>query len=180
MIKEAVLSEDGKYRYSLTRIWDESKPIVMWVMLNPSKANADFDDPTIRKCVGFASSWGYGGIAVFNLFSYVSPFLEDLLTVEYLIKDFQKYYSEFDRLHDMSEIMVLAWGNDNLIRRLAKTRNMILKPRQGGRVANHTEMMLNLPKYKKARYLALSKYGVPKHPLYLPYSLTPLKFEPQK
>lgn len=65
----AILSEDGKYRYCLTRVWDAEKPLLYFVMLNPSTADGDDDDPTIKKCVGFAKLNKFGGIMVFNLFA---------------------------------------------------------------------------------------------------------------
>lgn len=65
----AIISEDGRYRYCLTRVWDPKKPILYFVMLNPSTADADEDDHTIRKCVGFANYNGFGGIFVVNLFA---------------------------------------------------------------------------------------------------------------
>jgi hypothetical protein len=67
--KTAVISDCGTYRYLLTRTWDGSLPHVGFIMLNPSTANADTDDPTIRRCIGFAKAWGYGGIAVRNLYA---------------------------------------------------------------------------------------------------------------
>jgi hypothetical protein len=61
---------DGGYRYSLTRIWDADKPLLAVTMLNPSTAGPTENDPTIRKCIGFAMRWGYGGIVVVNLFAF--------------------------------------------------------------------------------------------------------------
>jgi len=66
----AVVSDDGLYRYILTRTWDRSLPALVFCMLNPSTADATVDDPTIRKCIGFAQRLGYGGIIVVNLFAY--------------------------------------------------------------------------------------------------------------
>jgi hypothetical protein len=68
--KAAFISDDGHYRYWLSRDWDGAKKRVMFVMLNPSTADASVDDPTIRKCVGFAQRLGYGGLSVYNLFAY--------------------------------------------------------------------------------------------------------------
>lgn len=65
----AVLSTCGTYRYRLWRQWDRTKPLLGWVMLNPSTADAQTDDPTIRRCKGFAQDWGFGGIVVRNLFA---------------------------------------------------------------------------------------------------------------
>lgn len=67
--RSAVLSECGRYRYWLFRKWAHA-PILCFVMLNPSTADALKDDPTVRKCVGFAKLNGYGGIGIANLFSW--------------------------------------------------------------------------------------------------------------
>ena len=67
----ADVSADGVYRYSLGRTWGEpGAPALPYVMLNPSTADAAEDDPTIRKCVGFARRLGYTGIVVANLYAY--------------------------------------------------------------------------------------------------------------
>lgn len=66
---EAVISPDEVYRYRLTRVWDHELPAMTWVMLNPSTADAETDDPTIRKCTGFAERSGCGSIIVVNLFA---------------------------------------------------------------------------------------------------------------
>lgn len=65
----ADLSPCGTYRYDLWRRWSDG-PWALWIMLNPSTADADMDDPTIRRCRGFSQAWGYGGLAVVNLFAY--------------------------------------------------------------------------------------------------------------
>lgn len=70
---DAKFSECGKYRYKLIRQWkesDESKGYVNFVMLNPSTADANEDDPTVLKCVAFAKHWGYGGIIITNAFAF--------------------------------------------------------------------------------------------------------------
>ena len=69
----AILSRDGAWhRYLLARIWDPSPAaaLLAWIMLNPSTADHERDDPTVRRCAGFARRLGYGGIAVANLYSY--------------------------------------------------------------------------------------------------------------
>jgi hypothetical protein len=67
--RSAVLSECGTYRYELRRAWDDDRVTVCWIMLNPSTADANDDDPTIRKCIGFAKRWGFGSLVVVNLFA---------------------------------------------------------------------------------------------------------------
>ncbi len=66
----AEFSACTRYRYALRRVWDPSLACCGWVMLNPSTADAREDDPTIRKCVGFAHRWGFGSIFVANLYAY--------------------------------------------------------------------------------------------------------------
>ncbi len=78
--KSAQLSEDGKYRFLLRRSWGTpGGPHITFVMLNPSTANADVDDPTIRKCCGFASRQGVEAIEVVNLFALRSTDPDALL-----------------------------------------------------------------------------------------------------
>lgn len=67
--RKAVISECGNYRYTLSRTWGDERPCV-FVMLNPSTADAEIDDPTIRRCMGFARREGCGSIFVVNLFAY--------------------------------------------------------------------------------------------------------------
>jgi hypothetical protein len=78
--KGAVLSECKNYRYHLWRIWDRDLPCMVWVMLNPSTADAEEDDPTIRRCISFARDNGYGGISVKNLFALRATDPAELLT----------------------------------------------------------------------------------------------------
>lgn len=94
VIKGALLSKCERYRYRLTRHWDASRRALPFVMLNPSTADADKDDPTIRRCMEFAKREGMGGIVVVNLYAFratkpldmfsepanVGPHNEDYLT----------------------------------------------------------------------------------------------------
>ena len=77
----AVVSDCGKYRYRLTRRWSDG-PTLTFVMLNPSTADADFDDPTIRRCVNFAKREGCGGLLVVNLFAFRATDPKNLPTGE--------------------------------------------------------------------------------------------------
>ena len=67
----ALFSPDCRFRYRLWRRWGTG-PLCVWVMLNPSTADANKDDNTIRRCVGFARMWGFAGIEVVNLYPLVS------------------------------------------------------------------------------------------------------------
>lgn len=67
--RDALLSPGLRYRYWLSRTWREQPGFLLWIMLNPSSADALDDDATIRKCMGFARRWGYGSITVVNLYA---------------------------------------------------------------------------------------------------------------
>ena len=68
----ATVSACGRFRYRLGRSWAEQgdEPVLLFVMLNPSTADAVVNDPTIKRCMGFARAADFGGIEVVNLFAY--------------------------------------------------------------------------------------------------------------
>ena len=101
MEKGAILSTDRKYRYVLTRIWDETKPTVVFIGLNPSIADEEKDDQTIRKCIGYSKRWGNGKLIMVNLFAFRSTGPSLLKRVEDPVGPendsyIQKYVSESD------------------------------------------------------------------------------------
>ena len=75
--KTAIVSACGRYRYLLTRHWGGGSALP-FVMLNPSTADADLDDPTIRRCVGFAVREGCGGVEIANLYAWRATKPEEL------------------------------------------------------------------------------------------------------
>lgn len=156
MKKEAVISQCGKYRYRLWREWDDSKPCVLFVMLNPSTADGEKDDPTIRRCIGYAKSWDFGSLYVGNLYAYRATNPKELLqVVDPLGVDNQKH---LDYMVSQSNLVIWAWGNGAIVAKL--------EDRVGSTTWN-----LNDP----AHYLEMSKGGVPKHPLYLKKDLKPIR-----
>ena len=68
----AVFSDDRVHRYTLTRVWDRSREVAMFIGLNPSTADETQDDPTIRRCTRFARDWGFGGLVMTNIFAFRS------------------------------------------------------------------------------------------------------------
>ena len=157
----AVLSDCLNYRYSLTRVWDDTKPRVLFIMLNPSTADAEKDDPTIRRCIGFAKDWGYGGIYVVNLFSLRATNPKDLLTAPFVVGVENEKWIR--RMSSLSHLVVCAWGNSSIVKKLQKRLDHNWKPLSWV--------------HKPLHYLELSKDGTPKHPLYLPKHLTPIPYE---
>lgn len=156
----ATISECGKYRYRLWRYWEsEGRPLPI-IMLNPSTADGETDDPTIRKCIGFAKRLGFGGIEVFNLFAFRATDPKELRANHYQIgPDNDKIITA--RLHELGlherGYVVLAWG--------ANASNL-QRPKE---LMSHLAMA-----GVRLRALALTRDGTPAHPLMLPYSCTPI------
>jgi hypothetical protein len=70
VLRSAVFDRSGRYRYALERRWAPGGERVAFVLLNPSSADAERDDPTIRRCMGFARAWGCAALEVVNLFAW--------------------------------------------------------------------------------------------------------------
>src|ERR1700741_1245036 len=107
--KSAIISDCKKYRYSLSRVWDSSKPKVLFIMLNPSTADANNDDPTIRRCMNFAKSWGFGSLYVGNLFAFRSKEPTHLLYAEDPIGNLNA--NHLQTMSEFVDLIVCAWGN---------------------------------------------------------------------
>lgn len=150
LLKSAYFSEDMLYRYSLSRTWDTGLSKVNFIGLNPSTADHEIDDPTIRRCMGFAKSWGYGGIIMTNLFAFRATDPSDMKKAEDpLGPENQDHIVE---VSNQSRISVACWG-----------KHGVYLNRQ-----NHV-----LRYFNRLHYLKLNKDGTPAHPLYLPGHLTP-------
>lgn len=67
----ASFSPNRSHRYALFRQWEKGGKMMMVIGLNPSDADETRDDPTIRKCVGFAQRWGYTALMMVNAFAIV-------------------------------------------------------------------------------------------------------------
>ena len=106
--KTACLDKDEIYRYTLGRTWDCEKDRLLFVMLNPSTADANIDDPTIARCMKFAKHWGYGGLVVGNLFALRSPHPRDLFQHSDPVGPDNDYHLQ--RLAEECKTVVAAWG----------------------------------------------------------------------
>lgn len=173
MKREATLSPDGLYRYDLTRTVEPGckcerccaasltqTGYVLFALCNPSKASAETDDATERRGWGFTNAWGYSKFVFVNTDPWRSTdpkakrgTTANIIGVNdsYLIRHAQR-----------AALIVCAWGN-NADPSLARRAKHCLEIGAKG-------------KYLHA--LALTKNGVPKHPLYLNGSLTPQRYQP--
>lgn len=159
MIKRAQLSADRAYRYTLERTWDVNGPSVLFVMLNPSTADALEDDATIRRCIGYARSWGYGGLIVWNLYALraTDPRVLDMVS-DPIGRENEAHLWRILEDDVPPALIVCAWG---------------AKPNRG-RYGNRELMMLVGPLYDSQLYvLKLTKDGHPHHPLRLRADLQP-------
>lgn len=131
--------------------------MVCFIMLNPSTADSFEDDPTIRRCIGFAKSWEYGGIYVVNLFAYRATNPKDLLNAPDPIG--QNNWRYIQQYTSVSEKIICAWGNHSIVKKISK------------KFPNY-----NPPVSKTLFCLGKNSKGDPKHPLYLKKNLKPILF----
>ncbi len=156
MKRHAKLSPCGLYRYALSRVWEPAKGAVLFVMLNPSTADHEADDPTIRKCIGFARRWGFGALHVVNLFAYRATDPGNLRRAQKLGIDIVGDLNK-DAIGDAvvaSNQVVLAWGA-NAESWAPYARTVAMGIRSG---------------IRDVVCLGTSKDGHPRHPLMLAYS----------
>ncbi len=122
----AVFSPCGRYRYKLWRVWEPDLPLgcVMFLMLNPSTATDAEDDPTIRRCIGYARSWGYVG----NLFAYRATAPTALQRAAHPVgPDNDRMLRE---MVAQSRLVVAAWGSHGAKygRRVQEVLNLVRQP----------------------------------------------------
>ena len=160
MIKDAKFSDCGKYRFWLKRIWDEELPQLQLIGLNPSTANAETDDPTIRRVAGTADrNWlnglaaanGYGGIWMTNLFPFITAYPSELRTddIGISLNDFVLRATAI-----YCRDVCFCWGNFDVL----------------GRDKVVMEM------FPDALCFGKNKNGSPKHPLYLKSTTELIKY----
>jgi hypothetical protein len=153
MQRGANFSRCGTYRYALRRCWDAARPPALIVGLNPSTADAERDDPTIRRCVRFARDWGFGGVVVGNLFAYRATRPAALRAAPAPVGPANDRWLR--ALTREAGIVVAAWGDDG---------------RHGGR----DRAVLRL--LGAAHCLGTTKAGAPRHPLYVRADVAPRPF----
>jgi hypothetical protein len=151
----AIFSKCRTYRYSLWREWDAERGHVLFVALNPSTADERHDDPTIRRCIGFARDWGYGGVYVANLFAFRATQTSDLLAASAPIGPANDRHLR--RLVTQARIVVAAWGV------------------HGCHLGRDAVVARALP---SLHCLSTTRAGFPAHPLYQPRTRIPVPWSP--
>lgn len=158
--KGATISECGRYRYNLWRQWSDGTRC-LFVMLNPSTADAAEDDPTIRRCVGFAKLFGHGSLEVVNLFAFRATNPRDLVKV--ISKPFHRYVDVIGPDNDLyvdqacarSSRIIAAWGSSAAVDKHLMEYGVL-------------QMRKALEPYAPIWCLTTTGDGSPGHPLYLP------------
>lgn len=110
----------GEYRFRLHRKWDPSKPVLAWVMLNPSTADETKDDQTVTKCINYAKRWGYGKIVVGNLFALRSKHPSALVDHPDPIAA-PENDAWLHRIVDEADDVAVAWGNGGMLHSRGRT-----------------------------------------------------------
>jgi len=146
--RTATFDRTGQYRYSLSRSWEPQAAQVVFIMLNPSRADAERDDPTIRSCMQFAQRWGYGGLTVVNLFGYRTP------SPKCLAQAADPVGAGCDRAiltaAAKTDRIILAWGN------------------WGALLGRDQAVLQHLQPYQDRLYcLGINRTAQPRHPLYI-------------
>lgn len=153
MVKGARFSDCRKYRYVLWRTWRENRKRVMFIGLNPSIADETADDPTIRRCIGFAEAWGFGGIYMLNLFAFRATNPKEMKKTSDPIGPLN---NDFLKIHiKPSGLNIACWGTH-------------------GNFMNRSKTVIELLGDENLSCFGMTQSGQPKHPLYLKRGLEPI------
>lgn len=147
LFAQASISACGKYRYTLQRIWSYGPRRICWILLNPSTADGNVDDNTIRRVVGFSQRWGFHQAIVVNLFAFRATDPRELLEADDPVGPFNDHH--IWKSAQCSEIVVAGWGSHGDYRGRDKRAELLIS-----RIAD-------------LWCLGTTNAGAPKHPLYL-------------
>lgn len=169
-VRRTILSACRQYRYTLWREWKTQTDLLnpptsrsgrwpdhsyaMFIGLNPSTADETKDDPTIRKCVGFAKRWGFAGLCMTNLFAWRATKPEDMKRAENPSGEDNQHH--ILQCASTARIIIAAWGKNGSYRNQDLTVMQWL-----GSIGT------------KLHCLRTNGDGSPEHPLYVPYEVTP-------
>ena len=150
-MEQGAVGSRGK-RYRLWRIWAKDRPLVLFLLLNPSVGDATQNDPTIKRLIFFAQQQGYGGFYLGNLFAPITPYPKALFQLDLKV--------DKDNIHHIKKMLpqckdvVFAWGNN-------------------GQLPQWLAELVEQP-----LCFGQNKNGSPKHPLYLAKSTQLVPFNP--
>ena len=174
MIRTAILSADGRYRYRLGRQWGAGSTRLPWIMLNPSTADAERDDPTIRRVIAFSRAWGYDGCDIVNLCAFRSTDPARLRTVANPVgpRNAPTIATLVREAADSGAMaIVVAWGcdGDALLRSTDPVGHRVRHVAEAATTA-WTAAGLS------AIHLGTTAQGAPRHPLYVAGATRPLPY----
>ena len=153
---DATFSHCARYRYELVRSWalrPSKRSTVTFIGLNPSTADGQSNDPTIRRCIRFAMDWQFNQLIVVNLFGWCATDPANLKAADKPIGAKNDDY--INKAVKNSSLVVACWGVHGTY------MNRALEIRQ-----RHN---------KRLHCIRLNKSGQPAHPLYLPAHLSAIK-----
>ncbi len=157
--RETIFSEDRRYRYVLWREWEpllsEQPSYVMFIGLNPSTADEESDDPTIRKCIGFTKRWGHDALCMTNLFAYCAT-----------NPSMMKKQPDPIGLDNNDWLLALAKDAARIIACWGLHGRFLLRDNEVLRMIKATG--------RRVECLRVTGSGHPEHPLYVPYDVTPV------
>ena len=149
MNKKTIITPDRKYRYQLYRRTGDGDKKICFIMLNPSTADENNNDPTIRRCIDFARRCGCGGLYAVNLYAWRATDPRELRKPPQENKVGPENNSFIKSCVAGCDLTVVAWGA--LKNGLQQSRAELVS----GWLAN-------------PKTLGLTKNGHPRHPLTLP------------
>ena len=147
----AGFSDCRRYRYWLSRWWDERREPLVVIGLNPSTADETADDPTIRRCIGYAKAWGHGGLVMLNLFAFRATDPRDM----------------------RAATDPVGPANDVTLTTQTEGRRVLCAWGAHGGHLNRARRVAHLLAGRDLVCLGRTKDGYPKHPLYLRADLVP-------
>ncbi|MGG0276205.1 DUF1643 domain-containing protein [Bacillus rhizoplanae] len=166
MIRNAII--EGDYRYSLTREWDiTNKKRALFIMLNPSTADAHYDDMTTTRCIHFAKKEQCGSLEICNLFGYKATYPKELekLTLSEAIGNQTNYYLE--KAFQNADIIVACWGEKGKLFKRSTTVKKLLR-------------QWSIDTKKTIYYFGFTAKNEPRHPSRLPNDANLIEFLPSK
>lgn len=162
----AIYSDCEAYRYQLTRIWDDTGPKALFIMLNPSTATEVQNDPTVERCERRSRTLGFGSFRVTNIFAWRDT-------------DPRKMRAAFDPIGPQNDATIR--DSASLWTTEPQDRIICAWGTHGAHLNRGAEVTALLHGTGKALHtLGLTKHGHPKHPLYISYEEQPQAWVPQR